>query len=464
MRGFVYGGDRGWEESPLLKERRVYRDVLHERSGRRTGGDHHVRAARHPAAPAPGCPRENASHRRNRRRTGCATARGRVDRGGRAGHVLALLRAGAADFILPPLRLGEVLPRIWCALDRHARCLPKHTGARLSGASGIIGKSPAFKGEIERLPRIAGCNASVLISGETGTGKELFARAIHDLSPRARYPFVPLNCGAIPGELAESELFGHERGAFTGAHAASRGVIREAEGGTLFLDEVTSLSLPMQVKLLRFLQEKEVRPLGNGSLHRVDVRVIAAADQDIDGDVRVGRLRRDLYYRLNTISIWLPPLRERREDIPLLARFFLSRFGGHLGATFSEDAFQKLLRYDWPGNVRELEHVVERTVVLSPDGNMCGRDIALPGVSEETPPKDRTAKLRIISQFERTYVEELLALYRGNISRAAREAGKNRRAFWELIRKHGISVERYRRDASAQCPRPAWGRTILRAR
>jgi two-component system, NtrC family, response regulator GlrR len=295
----------------------------------------------------------------------------------------------------------------------------------------------------------------VLISGETGTGKELFARAIHDLSPRASQPFVPLNCGAIPAELAESELFGHERGAFTSAHAASRGVIREAQGGTLFLDEVTSLTLPIQVKLLRFLQEKEVRPLGAGALHRVDVRVIAAADHALEGHVRDGRFRRDLYYRLNTIPICLPPLRERREDIPLLTRFFLARFGGDLDISFSDEALEKLLGYDWPGNVRELEHVVERTVVMSPERTIRGWHVALPGISDEAPPKDfRTAKSRIVLLFEHKYLEELLTAHSGNISRAARAAGKNRRALWELIRKHGISVERFRQETGADHAKP----------
>ncbi|HEY5895476.1 MAG TPA: sigma-54 dependent transcriptional regulator [Chthoniobacterales bacterium] len=357
---------------------------------------------------------------------------------------LALLKAGADDFVLPPVRPEEIFPRIWRLLAHPRRGVPVLHTRRLNGGSPLIGQSPAFLTEVERLPLIAGSDAGVLISGETGTGKELFARAVHDLSPRANRPFVPINCGAIPVDLAESEFFGHERGAFTGAHTASLGMIREAAGGTLFLDEVPSLSLHMQVKLLRFLQEKEVRPVGASSLHRVDVRVIAAAHPGLEHDVREGKFRRDLYYRLNTLPIRLPPLRERREDIPMLTRFFLSKFANHPGASFSDDAMEQLLRYNWPGNVRELEHVVERAVVMSGGRAVFVRDIDLPGLEDTLPNDFRSAKLRTISEFERAYIEGLLSVHRGNISGAARAAGKNRRSFWELIRKHGIVAERYR--------------------
>ncbi|HEY5752004.1 MAG TPA: sigma-54 dependent transcriptional regulator [Chthoniobacterales bacterium] len=357
---------------------------------------------------------------------------------------LALLKAGVDDFVLPPVRPGEIFPRIWRLLARPHRGAATLHSKPPKGRSPLIGQSPAFLTEVERLPLVAGSDAGVLISGETGTGKELFARAVHDLSPRAGGPFVPINCGAIPVELAESEFFGHERGAFTGAHAASRGMIREAEGGTLFLDEVPSLSPHMQVKLLRFLQEKEVRPVGAASLHRVDVRVIAAAHPGLEHDVREGRFRCDLYYRLNTLPIRLPPLRERREDIPTLTRFFLRKFANHPGANFSDDAMGKLLCYNWPGNVRELEHVVERAVVMSGGHAVSGRDIDLPGHEDAFPTDFRSAKLRTILQFERAYIEGLLSVHRGNISGAARAAGKNRRSFWELIRKHGIEAARYR--------------------
>jgi two-component system response regulator GlrR len=311
-------------------------------------------------------------------------------------------------------------------------------------AKQLVGKSVPFLNEINKIPLIARCNSSVLITGETGTGKELYALRIHLMSARAKNPFVPVNCGAIPLELAENELFGHVRGAFTGAAAASRGLILEAEGGTLFLDEIDSLPPFVQVKFLRFLQERTYRPLGSAKESKADVRIIAATGTTPEDLVKTGRLRQDLYYRLNVISVRLPPLRERREDVPLLANHFLKKHTAILGkgaVEFSSRAMQRLMFHDWPGNVRELEHVVERAVVLSEEKTIRFNDISLPKLDTATGEESfKEAKERFVGQFEKAYIQKLLLTYRGNISHAAQAAQKHRRAFWELMRKHGIEA------------------------
>ncbi|HKG14998.1 MAG TPA: sigma-54 dependent transcriptional regulator, partial [Pyrinomonadaceae bacterium] len=260
------------------------------------------------------------------------------------------------------------------------------------------------------------------------------------------------NCGAIPAELVENELFGHERGAFTGAKSTQVGLIQEADGGTLFLDEVDCLPLLSQVKLLRFLQEKEYRPLGSTKTCRADVRVIAAMNADPEGAIRAGNLRRDLYYRLNVIPLALPPLRERRGDIPLLARHFLAKYAAEFDkqlADFSPEALQLLVSHDWPGNVRELEHVVVRSIVLTSGDVIGGEDVALsPRAAAASDESFRGAKNRVVAEFEKSYVERALLLSHGNISKAARAAQKSRRAFWELIRKHHIDVNGLKPHAS----------------
>ena len=369
--------------------------------------------------------------------------------GGEARDVSEALEAGVSDFAIAPVRTGDLLPRIWRLLEQ--RTEPEIT----SGGSGrLIGRSPRFLNEVRKLPLIARCDSGVLVQGETGTGKELFARAIHEQSRRAGKMFAPINCGAIPVELAESELFGHERGAFTGAHAAQPGVIQQAEGGTLFLDEISALPLPVQAKLLRFLQEKEYRPLGSSAVRAADVRVVAAGNVQLEQCVREGTFRRDLFYRLNVIPVLLPPLRQRVDDIPLLAGFFLGKFTRDLGRPamgFSPGALDKLVRYEWPGNVRELEHVIERAVVFSNEPTLRACEIALPGEAEETPEQSfRAAKARVVAQFERNYLSSLLAAHEGNITRAAHAAGKNRRALWELIRKHHIEVVPFRSGPDAR--------------
>jgi DNA-binding NtrC family response regulator len=363
--------------------------------------------------------------------------------------VMELLNRGASDFITPPLEAIDVLPRLWRLLEHARRADPlTHKLKAQLGLKQFIGESPGFLAEIKKIPLVARCDASVLIRGETGTGKELCARAVHYLSRRADKPFVPVNCGAIPVELVENELFGHERGAFTGAATTQPGLIGEADGGTLFLDEIDCLPLLAQVKLLRFLQEKVYRPLGSTKMQPVDVRLIAATNINLEEAVREGKFRQDLYYRLNIIPLALPPLRERREDIPALARHFLAKYAAEFerpAMEFSLEAMQKLLLHDWPGNVRELEHAVERAVVLSEQVIIQDVDIDVPGAEADGRPESfQEAKAKVIAQFEKTYIEGLLLAHQGNISQAAHAAQKNRRAFWQLVHKHRIDARSFK--------------------
>jgi two-component system response regulator GlrR len=319
-----------------------------------------------------------------------------------------------------------------------------HTLNTKIGLRQLVGKSPTFQAEMDKIPLVAKCDASVLISGETGTGKELFARAIHYLGNRRGKPFVPVSCGAIPVELIENELFGHIRGAFTGATTSRIGLVGEAEGGTLFLDDIDCLPLLAQVKVLRLLQEKEYKQIGSTRYYHADVRVIATANVDLEKAVKEAKFRQDLFYRLNVIPLALPPLRERQEDIPLLARHFLEEYAFEFKKEtkdFTDEAMQKLLAYDWPGNVRELENVIERAVVFSPKAAISPEVISLPPPEAARQESFKAAKSRAVMQFEKKYIEGLLATCEGNISKAARAAEKNRRAFWELIRKYKIQVE-----------------------
>jgi DNA-binding NtrC family response regulator len=366
-----------------------------------------------------------------------------------------LIKLGAADFIIPPLTPTGILPRLWRLLDQACwgETLVRTLKDKFNRPKGLIGESPLFLEAINKVALVAKCDASVMISGETGTGKDLFARGIHQLSLRANAPFVPVNCGAIPPELVENELFGHERGAFTGATDSQSGLIKEADGGTLFLDEIDCLPLLSQVKLLRFLQEKEYRPLGSTKTHQANLRVVTATNVDVEKALRDGKLRQDLYYRLNMIPIILPPLRERREDITLLAANFMVKYATEFKKNttcFSPDALQKLLLYDWPGNVRELEHVIGRAVALSEQHRIREVDIVLPSSEANASQESfQQAKAKVIAQFERTYLQGLLLAHQGNVTRAAQAAQKDRGAFWLLLRKHRINVERFRRKPSA---------------
>ena len=279
------------------------------------------------------------------------------------------MKRGATDFITKPLDFKRVRNAVHDAieLDRLAQIVTPLSPAEDADGFGIVGESAGIRDLVARIRKVAAADVSALILGETGTGKELVARAIHAASARAGGPFVPVNAAAIPHELIESSLFGHEQGAFTGAGRARIGHCESADSGTLFLDEIGEMDFGVQAKLLRFLQDHVVQPVGSSSGRRVDVRVVAATNIDPQGQIRSGRLREDLYYRLRVVTLAIPPLRERGRDIALLARHFLRRAADRYGsslASFSAEALEALCRYSWPGNVRELEHVIEEVVVL----------------------------------------------------------------------------------------------------
>ena len=362
--------------------------------------------------------------------------------------VTGLLKIAAADFVVLPLNASEVLARAWKLLKASRGQANLQTVKPHLGFKELIGESPSFLSQLRRIPLVAKCEANVLISGETGTGKELYARAIHYSGPRAGRPFMPINCGAIPVELVENELFGHERGAFTSASTLQSGLIEEANGGTLFLDEIDCLPLSAQVKLLRFLQEKEYRPLGSAKVRRADVRIIAASNINLEEAVANGKMRQDLFYRLNIIPLLLPPLRERRQDIGLLARHFLDKYSAEFEKElkdFSDEALNLLMTHNWPGNVRELEHVIERSVVMTEGPIVIAGDLVLScGAGNGHQESLQEAKAREIARFERNYIQGLLSACKGNITRAAQVARKNRRAFWQLIQKHDIDVAKFK--------------------
>lgn len=320
----------------------------------------------------------------------------------------------------------------------------------------LIGGSEAFLQVTAKIPALAASDATVLISGETGTGKELFALAIHNHSPRKGRPFIPVNCGALPDQLLENELFGHVKGAFTDASSPGLGLLAEAEGGTLLLDEIDSLRPSAQAKLLRFLQDREYRPLGSSKSLKADVRIIAASNADLKRQVQAGLLREDLYHRLNVLTLSIPPLRERLEDISLLAVHFLTRYGTQYGRgslRLSPSAVQKLLAYHWPGNVRELEGVIQRAVILASTPVIEADHLDLPLSRERQaagPDSFREAKARAIRQFERAYLTELLVASQGNVSRAAKAARMDRRAFQRLLRRHGLNRLDFQRALAEQ--------------
>jgi DNA-binding NtrC family response regulator len=312
----------------------------------------------------------------------------------------------------------------------------------------LVGVSDAHVGVLKKLERVAPFDAEVLIQGPTGAGKEMYARYLHQVSGRARGPFVPLNCGAIPAELFENELFGHAEGAFTGARQRAEGLVAAAENGCLFLDEIDSLPMPSQVKLLRFLQNREYRRLGETTVRRANVRIVAATNGNLERRMEDGAFREDLYFRLRVIPIHIPALQERPEDVPALLAHFVPRYAREYGvpdARFSACAVNALRTYTWPGNVREVENCVRYLTCLALDRDVEVHDLPFHvAESEAAHPEPATslkqAKRELILRFEREYIERALKDSEGNVSKAATASGKERRTFFELMRKHGIQA------------------------
>jgi DNA-binding NtrC family response regulator len=349
------------------------------------------------------------------------------------------------DFLLIPVRDTEVRTRVRRVLAggiTRAAKFEEEVGPQSDELLQLVGEDFAFVAVKKKIPKMALSERTVLIVGETGTGKELCARALHYLSPRADKPFIPVNCGAIPIDLFERELFGHYKGAFTSAWTAQPGFLAEAESGTLFLDEIEALPLAAQVKLLRFLQDRTYSVLGSPKLKKSDVRIIASTNVDLTRRIYEGAFREDLFYRLSVLVLNLPPLRERNGDVPLLAQHFWNAYTETSGTprrTLSPATLEALKSYSWPGNVRELENVIQRIVVLTEDDVVEPHDLPIPlSLSQSAAASHKEAKARAIEQFERTYIAGLLQKHNGNVTQAAREAKKDRRAMGRLIKKYRV--------------------------
>ncbi len=347
------------------------------------------------------------------------------------------IKTGAEEFLAKPFTDEELFSAVQRALDKLKlrRSGQMTAGHVVPAHKGFIGDSKAMQDVFVTIGKVASTSATVLITGESGTGKELAARAIHYGGPRSSAPFVPVNCGGIPEALLESELFGHVKGAFTGADESRAGFFHAADGGTIFLDEVSDMSLAMQVKLLRVLQDKEVCMVGSSRSRKVDVRILAATNRDLQGLVRKGLFREDLFYRLNVITIFIPPLRERGDDILLLARHFVTKFATESGQSplrFSDKALQSLRSYNWPGNVRELENVIQHLVVMT-DGDVIEVP-DLPALMRFSALREPGLK-RTLAEVEAEYISNVLSSVDGNKTLAAQILGINRKTLREKLRK-----------------------------
>lgn len=376
------------------------------------------------------------------------------------------IKIGAYDYLTKPFDdITKVVMIITKAMEKFQlmqkiRKLERQSEGQFT-YEGIVGKSKRMQDVFATVDNVAATTSTVLLLGESGTGKEMVAQAVHKRSKRADKPFIVINCAALPEQLLESELFGHMKGSFTGAIADKKGLFEDANGGSIFLDEIGEVSQAMQVKLLRALQEREVRPVGSSQVRKVDVRLIAATNRDLFQMSKEGKFREDLYYRLNVISLNLPPLRDRPEDVPLLAYHFLEKYSERLEKNVTKiavDALQVLQNYEWVGNVRELENVIERAVVLVGSDTINVRDLP-PRVlgqsfylADDPVPSDlsqfnyQEAKERALWAFNRTYLGNLLRQTKGNLSYAAQKAGMDRSNFKKIVKKYNIDIEEYRQQ------------------
>ncbi len=349
------------------------------------------------------------------------------------------LRAGASDFILKPFRVDQLMNAVGRCFDRAGLLrenyvLRREIARQTEGIEGMVGESAPVRELANMLRRVAGMPSTVLLTGESGVGKEVAARALHRMSARAAAPFVPVNCGAISAELIESELFGHVKGAFTGAQDNYPGLLFYAQGGTLFLDEISELPAAMQTKLLRVLEDRMIRPVGSTREVPVDIRVVAATNRDLAAEVRAGRFRQDLFYRLDVVRIAIPPLRERREDLKLLVAHFMTQLSSRFGVApipLDRETVTRMAAYDWPGNIRELRNLVERALILG--------YYPADSLTSLTPPQDMGVERVALDEIERKHILGVLAACGGNKSEAARQLGVSRKTIERKCTQWGIT-------------------------
>jgi len=379
------------------------------------------------------------------------TAHGTVDT------AIEAVREGAFDYLLKPFSMAELEVTTQRGLNHRRLVLEnRELQGQLSSVkqfTGIVASSPQMQKVLDTVRRVATSDANILLRGESGTGKELAARAIHDASRRNHRPFIPIDCAAMPENLLESEMFGYEKGAFTGAVSTKRGLLETAADGTVFMDEIGELPLTMQSKLLRVLQDRQFRRLGGTELQKTDFRLIAATNRNLQEMVKDGTFREDLYYRLNVVAIELPPLRDRDSAIAPLAQHFLRHFVEKTGkeVKISNAAMMIMEKYHWPGNVRELMNVIERAVSLTEFNQVTPLDLPLSmleSVKGEVRPTEepfRAAKRRLVEEFESRYLSQMLSETGGNVSESARRCGMKRSAFQRLMAKYGLQTEEFRR-------------------
>jgi len=378
---------------------------------------------------------------------------------GRIETAVQAMKSGAFDFVTKPFDHETLIVRLEKALERSSLLQEnirlQRACAQEDALRGLVGKSAAMGRIFETMRMVANNDMTVLITGESGTGKDLTARAIHNLSRRRRQPFVSVNCPTVPEHILESELFGYKKGAFTHATQNKIGLFQEAQGGTIFLDEIGDISPAIQTKLLRVIQEKEIKPLGDTKTIRVDVRIIASTNRNLKAKMEQGEYREDLFYRLNVLPIHLPPLRERREDIPLIANHLIEKHSHELnkpGTRITPELMEMLVECPWEGNVRELENIIVRGILYASDGQVRPRDIGLKRDRLKNRPTEdsfqnlpyRMAKEETLKRFNASYIGHLLATFQGNVTQAAKQCGLERQALQQIMRRYDIKAEPYR--------------------